>query len=254
MILSPRRQQRGGGVPDLAMSLRYSQGRLFQSRLLAALTYIKVALAQSRRPHIAFSSGKDSTCVAALVHTIDPSVPLVWSDDELEFPETIEYMRDLSAVAGSQLTITLGHARHGNWFDPWASKPFWRQPFDGSLDIGCLLEEWQARYHDLTFVGLRKNERKARHEWLTVAGALYTSAHGDKRCNPIMDWTEDDVWGLIAKWRLPYNRAYDVLSEIGIHPRKQRIGPLPLVPRATLSEGWPELLDRLEARYGLMWV
>ena len=42
-------------------------------------------------------------------------------------------------------------------------------------------------------------------------------------------------------------------EEAGIDARRQRVGPLPLVPRATLEACWPELLPRLEARYGPRW-
>jgi len=46
---------------------------------------------------------------------------------------------------------------------------------------------------------------------------------------------------------------YDRYREIGLPPERQRIASLPRSPRDTLARGWPELLDRLEARYGPHW-
>jgi len=227
----------------------------FQQRLASAMVIARMALSQSRKPYIAYSGGKDSLAVTAIVHTVAPDVELLWSDDELEYPETVEHMTRLAHVAGSQLTVTLGWAKHAGWFRPWHEEPSWREPLPGSLRIEQDIDEYQGEQgYDLVFLGLRAAENRRRRDWLLQAGHTYRNGRGVRtKCNPIYDWSSDDVWALIAGWHLPYNRAYDVLADMGRHRNSWRLGPLPLAPRITLEYGWPELLAHLELRYGRRW-
>lgn len=233
----------------------HAESRAFQDRLISALAAVTRALQRSRRPYIAFSGGKDSLAVTAIVHAVAPEVPLVWSDDELEYPESVAYIDALRAVAGPQLTITLGWAEHAGWFRPWTERPYWREPFEGAIAVDGPVDDWQADLgYDLTFLGLRMEENRRRRDWLIQTGPIYASRQGTlRRCCPLWDWTADDVWALIAAWGLPYNRVYDRLEALGVPRRSQRVGPLPLARRNDLEAGWPDLLARLEARYGPRW-
>jgi 3'-phosphoadenosine 5'-phosphosulfate sulfotransferase (PAPS reductase)/FAD synthetase len=153
------------------------------------------------------------------------------------------------------MTITAGYATHANWFFPWVDKPYFRPWLPGTRRINKDVDYWQGnRGYDLTFTGLRMNENRRRRDWLVANGPLYQVSGGTgTRCCPLWDWTEDDVWALIARWRLPYCKAYDTLEAIGVNRHMQRIGPLPLARRQDLDAGWPDMLARLEARYGPQW-
>lgn len=240
----------------------------FRRKLAAALTVIRTALSLSRRQHyVAFSGGKDSLAVAALVRKVEvldglpgKGIPLVWSDDELEYPEHVAYMRKW--YTGDNLVVTLGRSEHAGWFKPWTQEPYWRQPFDGALHIEERSEDyWATEGYDLTFTGLRADESSRRRDHLIGVAAglnrgelpgLYRASTG-WRCTPIWDWSADDVWALIAGWGLPYSPVYDRLTAIGIPRKQQRVGPLPLARREHLADGWPGLLRDLEARYGARW-
>lgn len=247
-------------MPDLACDLILFDSGAFQRKMFRAMALIKRALSTSRLPYIAFSGGKDSLAVTHLVHLVDPNVELLWSDDELEYPESVEYMRRVQVVGGDLFTVTLGWARHAGWFDPWRDQPYFREPLPGSLNIEMDVDLYQAEQgYDLTFLGLRRFESGRRNDprtgWLIKTGGTYKSTKGVRnKCNPIHDWTADDVWALISGQGLPYNRAYDVMDQIGLHRNHQRVGPLPLTRRATLAEGWPDLLVRLEDRYQRRWA
>lgn len=235
----------------------------FQHKLFTALAVVRTALDSARQPYIALSGGKDSLAVAALVEMVaGETVTMHWTDDELEYPETVAWMEWAKAQAGDRLIITLGRSEHAGWFVPWTDKPLWRDPLPGSQRKTSRADDWMAyRGYDLTLLGTRASESRKRQQWLRRVrveqgpGMVYPVSGGTgQRCCPIWDWTEDDVLALIAGWMLPYNTAYDRLHEIGISRERQRIGPLPLTPRRTLADGWPDLLERLEARYGRQWT
>jgi 3'-phosphoadenosine 5'-phosphosulfate sulfotransferase (PAPS reductase)/FAD synthetase len=238
---------------DLALVHYVSPG--FQAKLVASLAAVTVALQQARRPYVAFSGGKDSLATMALATRLRDDIMLHWSDDELEYPEVLDYMAMMQEVAGPQLRITRGFSTHAGWFTPWTDRPFWREPLPGTINIGMRVEDWtEQQGYDLVLLGTRMEESRQRRNWLTQVGPIYRVAgYRQRRCCPLWDWTADDVWALIAGWRLPYCAAYDVYERIGVPRHRQRIGPLPLAPRQYLEDGWPDILTRLEARYGPRW-
>lgn len=236
----------------------HAQSPLFRAKVAGALAVIGKALKKHKQPYVAFSGGKDSLVVLWLVEQLLPTVAVHWSDDELEFPETVRYMEAiLDSDPTGRFTVTLGGSIHAGWFRPWQDEPFWREPLPGTLAIYSddVDEYWASNGYDLTFLGLRANENVRRQRWLLDAGPIYKSKTGTgARCCPIWDWSEDDVWAAIAAYHLPYNPAYDTYTRAGIVRRQQRVGPVPLCPRRSMELGWPELLEQLEARYQRRWI
>ncbi len=239
----------------------------FKPKLFSALATITHALNRSKRPYIALSGGKDSLAVMALTLSVRDDVPMMWSDDELEYPETVAWMEMVQTVAGDQLIIGKGWTEHAGWFRPWRNDPPWRKPLPGTVHVGMEADDWMAGAghwrkgagSDLTILGTRASESRHRRDWFLQvrsdrAAMVYPVQSGTgRRCCPIWDWTDDDVWALITGWRLPYNTAYDRMAEAGVAPTRRRVGPMPLVPRQTLEIVWPDLLTRLEDRYGQRW-
>lgn len=235
------------------LSLEYAQRPEHRQRVFSAIATIQRALSRRKRPYIAFSGGKDSMVVLALVQQLAGAVPVVWSDDELEYPELLEMLAPM--IGQPDLTVTHGWAEHAGWFRPWADRPYWRDPFPGTVRIDMPVDDWMARQgYDLAFTGLRAEENIRRNEWLTANGPIYRVKSGvGMRCCPLWDWSSDDVWAYIATHRLPVCGVYERLETIGVNQRAQRVGPLPLARKSHLIEGWPEMYERLVARYGERW-
>ena len=219
----------------------HAQTHGFASRVQRARGAIERALRIARAPYVAFSGGKDSTVVLALVREYMPDIPAVWSDDEWYLPETEEYMARIEAEG-----VNLHHIRTNAWHTEWFRIA---GDYDGIPDY-AKRQEW-----DLVFLGLRQEESAKRRVHLRTCGLLYQCKNGFWHCNPIGDWTWRDVWAFILSRGLDYNRAYDRLAELGVPPRRQRIGPL-AVERvlgygqlAILKRGWPELFNRFAAEF-----
>lgn len=220
-------------------------------RIDRARDEIAEALRAIPNPYVAFSGGKDSLVTLALVREQQPDIAVIWSDDELEYPEQPGYITGLARDWGLNLTVTLGYALHGGWFWPWRDAPFWREPLPGAVAVGERLETWApAHGYGGTILGLRRQESARRRTYMRVRGTLHDTVATGWRCNPIADWSVGDVWALIAGWDLPVNPVYDRLAAAGIERQMQRVGPLPLSPGWVLRAAYPQLWRALCERYG----
>ena len=222
---------------------------------------IRQALESCSRPYIAFSGGKDSLVVMHMVSQIDDSVPIVYCDDELLYPEHVAYMDAAKDFYAGRLRIVQGGGLHRDWFRPWKTGvPWWRPPHPSMEFLPWVAErnvtpgELATRLgYDGVFLGLRRAESLRRAGILATANGL-ERLNGVWYANPLIEWSDYDVWAYIKKHNLPYCPVYNRLSEIGVSTHHQRLGPLALTPGEYLWKGWPSLYASLIRRYGLMWT
>jgi phosphoadenosine phosphosulfate reductase len=225
---------------DKIAALLHARRPSFRRRVQESREIIAEAL-EKGNPYIALSGGKDSTVLMALVHEQNLTIPAVWSDDEWYLPETEAYINRVRA-SGVDMRRIRSDVQHSEWFCS-----------HGDIILSDYIRE---QNFELVFLGLRAAEANYRRVHLRVHGSLFY-AHGDNlwHCNPLANWTVDDVWAYIYSHNLDYNLAYDKLAEMGLPPERQRIGPL-AVERvigfgqlAILKRGWPSLFNRFSAEY-----
>ena len=222
------------------------RGAAFQRLLARTQRIIDAMLDVSRTPYVAFSAGKDSSVLLALVRAARPDVIAIYTDDEWRLPETDELL-----AATPNLRRVARPVAHTEWFTAHADGP----PADAEWleDVPA----WgRGLGYDGAFVGLRAEESRARRVLLHSRGPLFWNARRHSwQCCPLRDWTTQDIWAYIQAWDVPYNRAYDVLAQLGVPITAQRIGPLAVerVPGrgqlAILRQGWPELWNRFAAAH-----
>ena len=157
--------------------------------------------------------------------------------------------------------IVQGGGLHRQWFRPWKSGvQWWRTPHHKMeilpwvSDRDVAAGELAARLgYTGVFLGLRRAESVRRAGILEASTGL-DSLNGVWYCNPILDWSDDDVWDYIQEHGLAYCSVYDRLAEIGVSRHRSRLGPLPLSEGEHLWRGWPQLYVSLITRYGLRWT
>ena len=169
--------------------LNYSKLNIFKWRVKKAEKIIERALQRFKKPYIAFSGGKDSTCVLDLVLRQANIDVYHWDFGRLYIPEDIHNeIKENARKIGGDLKIL--ECKYGRKFT------------EDFREFTALL---LCRGYDSVFVGIRKEESRERNRRLS----RNISITKIKEIFPIADWTWMDVWAYIVSRNLPYCSHYD---------------------------------------------
>ncbi|MCV7285997.1 phosphoadenosine phosphosulfate reductase family protein [Mycolicibacterium wolinskyi] len=225
---------------------------------------------------VSWSGGKDSTVVVDLARQVDPNIPVVFFDSGLQFPETLNYLADLSeawrlnfevipaepdlltvmiALGGfdhhapdkqlgvelAELMITgpasAAHRRHGR----------------GSL-WGVRGQEAPGRralYRQRLASETRAQPGQSRDEVRAGAGGVIRRNDGTVTYGPIWDWQPSQVFEYLAGRGIKPNPLYDKLAKLGAPEHLIRVDSIIDASKlsnghiAWFQKGWPDLFDRL---------
>lgn len=208
-------------------------------------------LALVERPYVAFSTGKDSTCVLSLVREQRPDTPAVYFDADCAYPESATMIAVTPGVmvwpADEPLLDTL--ARYGLEAGAELEQATMRTTVWGP--IRRLLA---AHAFDGTALGLRAAESFGRRLNARTKGAVYRyKRDGVWACQPIFDWSYDDVWSYIVANDLTYCGVYD--KQWDMPEANQRLSywagesNRQFGRYAWLRRHYPELFNRLAAQF-----
>lgn len=228
--------------------------------------------------YVAFSGGKDSLVTLHLTRQVDPDVPVVFFDSGLEFPETYNYLADLAEKW--RLNLDVVQPRHttlevlvatGAWDHHAARNP-------AAPDLHqVLITEPAARAHQAhgpgELWGVRAEESRGRAAAYAnalraarcVCGPACTSLRqrrarhggailrvdGTTAYGPVWDWKTAEIWGHIARHRLPTNPVYEKLRRLGAPEHFLRVSHMVDGTRLEegritwLRRGWPALFEEL---------
>lgn len=219
----------------------------FCRRVERALGVVEDWLTRARRPYVAFSGGKDSSAVLHLVRSLAPDVPAVHSRADWELPET----RQLLAATPGLVEIA-GVNRHAEWYTAWEdSEAIPPGVVRVEVEGNSVSNSWaRANGYDGAAIGLREQENNYRRVHLRSRGEVaWVESRAAWHCYPVARWATRDVWAYLLSQGVPYNRAYDRLSELGVPPDAQRVGPfanqraMTYGQLALLKQGWPDLFE-----------
>lgn len=160
---------------------------------------------------LAFSGGKDSTALLHLAMQHDKSLPVVFNDTTVKFPESYAFIRQLQEEWGFEVHSTQDHMQTK-----------WDEDLWNKDKVACCyrlkVEPFNKTVTDLglgaVFVGVRRDEHPARAKakYYDKAGAVTHISQvvfDHWRVHPLLDWSEADVWTYIRDQNLPYNPLYD---------------------------------------------
>ncbi len=187
-----------------------------------AIHIFREAVAESRKPALLFSAGKDSLVLLRLAQkAFRPAqfpFPLLHIDTGHNFPEVIEFRDRAAAKLGERLLVHTveDSIRKGLISDPG---PLGSR---NALQSTTLLDAIAEHEFDALFGGARRDEEKARAKerifshrdrfgawnprrqraelWSVYNGRVPPGEH--VRVFPISNWTEIDVWSYIVREKL----------------------------------------------------
>lgn len=164
---------------------------------------IAKALTTHQKPYVAFSGGKDSTCMLHLVLQQKPDIMVYhWDYGPYLMPRDVEKeVIEIAKKIGTQ-NLVVDTSR---LYTSREATGIWYREF-----FGRVIKELCQQGYDLVFVGIRKHEslkrkrRVERGKKLTVID----------ECWPLQNWTWQDVWAYIFSNNLPYHSVYDKYAPI----------------------------------------
>lgn len=198
----------------------WSRTGAFRRRVERAEERVAKWLSMTSRPYIAFSGGKDSSCILHLVRAQRPDTPAVYIDADACFPEVSRLLDEtpncIRYPASEPFLVTLARCGINNdklgdiTMQTTVYEPVERLVAENRFD-GCCY-------------GLRAEESKHRRKHAQVRGAIFkykSRCRGVIACQPIYDWTYNDVWAYIVANDIPYAGTYDRMWEMP--ERSQRV-------------------------------
>lgn len=227
--------------------------------------------------YLAFSGGKDSLVVLHLALQVDPQLPVAFFDSGAEFPETYDYLEQLRSRWGLNLHI---YRAEPGAVEILANGGRWDHRADASttaeipgLHQALIVEPSRRAHLDHgagELWGVRARESRGR-------AAAYSNALRAAQCDcscsdqtfrvrhggviervdqtvafgPIWDWSDEEVWGYLARCAVPTSPVYEKLRRLGAPDHFLRVSTL--VDGARLEEGriswlqrgWPGLFAEL---------
>jgi predicted phosphoadenosine phosphosulfate sulfurtransferase len=232
--------------------------------------------------YISFSAGKDSTAVMNIALEVAEErgrLPLkvVFFDEEAIHPPTIEYAKRVAKNPKIDFEWYCLEVKHRNacsndepyWYcwdknkkDLWVRElpeeaitthpnfkygesfqEFTEHMFDRSLGNVALLTgvRTQESFRRMKAVSTKKNDN-------------YISAAYNKnlyKCHPIYDWSSEDVWLAVHKFKWDYNETYDIFNKTKLFNKflQQRVcppfGEEPLRGLWIYAECFPEMWHKM---------
>lgn len=190
---------------------------------------------------VAFSGGKDSLLVLHLIREHYPGVTVAFSNTGVEYPETRAFVSQIAEEWALNL-VTLHPYKKNFWqcvkeygFSGKKGKahsPHSRCCYylkEMPMKLAIKKNGWLA-----IFTGQTASESRVRMFVARDKGTCYFARdYGAYKINPILWWTEQEVWDFTNQEGLPHNPLYDM----GAH----RVGCMP----CTAYLNWEEEMSKL---------
>lgn len=177
----------------------------FKKQEQATERIISDALRRYKKPYIAFSGGKDSTCVLHLVLKQCPEVMVLhWDYGRYFMPYEIhkEILTNAKKIGVLNLRIETS--------EQYEIQGRNAKNIIGTEMIEKLIPQLADEGYDAVFVGLREQESVRRRLRLRAGRNLSVIPE----IWPLQKWSWMDVWAYIMSNELPYASSYDAYAPI----------------------------------------
>ena len=149
--------------------------------------------------YMAFSGGKDSETVYRLTEMADVKFDAHYSQTGIDPPELVQFVRE------HYPDVVFEKPEHSVF---WAMIHGWQTYWPPQRQVRwcCELLKEQDGRGRFVLTGIRWQESTHRRQRQMTDAC---PSAGKRFLHPIIDWTDDDVWGFIRQEKLPYCSLYD---------------------------------------------
>lgn len=225
---------------------------------------------------VAWSGGKDSTVVVDLARQVDPNVPVVFFDSGLQFPETLNYLADLSEAwqlnfevipAEPDLLTTMvmlggfDHHAPDKHLGVELAELMIKRPAAEAHRLHGRGSMWGVRtqeapgrkalYRQRLAAETQARQEQSHENVRAAAGGVVRRNDGTVTYGPVWDWQSRQVFEYLAGRNIEPNPLYDKLAKLGVPEHQIRVDSIIDASKlsnghiAWLQKGWPGLFDQL---------
>lgn len=195
------RRQENKNKEKLCEIEKYAHTLSFQRKLNHSMKVLHDFFNQTNNPVISCGGGKDGTATAILACQVNPKVKIICANPPNPLPDRNEHIKNLKE-----------YLDYDKWTDlsyDWDVDAVLRGDIPYPNDFKQLrLQEWEKDNGiDGVVLGLRANENNDRKINFKVNGHIYKTCKG-LRCQPIADWSWQEVICLALLMDAPINPVY----------------------------------------------
>jgi phosphoadenosine phosphosulfate reductase len=230
-------------VNQLLPSIRAEVEKPFQEKLEKARHLIK--LYANRNACVSCSFGKDSMVVLYLAREVNPSIPVIFNNTGVEYPETLTFKEQLKQEWNLNLIETKPEISFWQVLEKIRTRKEILDDGRKHSNQCCyalkhkpfrnIIRQYGFSY---TFTGITVLE--SRHRMFTACEKgmeYYSRKDGITKIHPILYWTPEEVWRFIEENSIPVNPAY----------QKYKIDRIGCIP-CTSHKGWREQLAKVNPK------
>ncbi len=160
--------------------------------------------------HVVLTSsfGAQSAVCLHLVSIQQPDIPVVLVDTGYLFPETYQFIDDLTERLS--LNLHIYRAQHSSSWQEARYGKLWEQGLEGIERYNHInkVEPMQRALKDLGATawisGLRRQQAKSRQQLEVLLWR-----NGRCKVHPLIDWTDRDVYRYLTRYNLPYHPLWE---------------------------------------------
>jgi 3'-phosphoadenosine 5'-phosphosulfate sulfotransferase (PAPS reductase)/FAD synthetase len=197
----------------------HARSRSYLRRVDTARLRVRETFLASKAPVVAFSGGKDSRVMLELIEQEASSMGVDYEifshKDDCDYPGEIDYVRREASNYKRQFTVLAPPFSVAAWMHDNAKGGDLHSRASGLSKAAFydVVDAFTSRF-DVSFLGLRQDESRARRMNRAVRGVFYTKKNGVAISTPIVDWSGNDVFAFALQNKLELLPIYKCLAFI----------------------------------------